>query len=267
MRKVSLCVLVLFLLMLFPLNGLAEENKGEETKAQIPDYVLDISKDNTYPNPTQDLPYLQPSELTQELLDSSEVEITNPELIRLLNESSISNSKTALLFKASIYLGQWPLNYESGETNVNWEYNKVNTNYVDNRGGRSPQKLTYTQEQQKKISGGLTAEVPNSEEVKKMMMIKAAEKTGLPLAFDTIIGYGTKKGQVYKIAPKNVGYLYAYVPAANEKGKVTYGEVYLTIKNGKRKVEVKNVTQQGIGAWIPVQDHLGFKFYTSNQPR
>ncbi|OLO25595.1 hypothetical protein BTR23_24560 [Alkalihalophilus pseudofirmus] len=266
MRKVSLCILILFLFSL-PLNGLAEENKGEEKKAKIPDYVLDISKDNTYPNPTQDLPYLQPSELTQELLDSAEVTIANPELIRLLNESSINNSKTALLFKASIYLGQWPLNYESGETNVNWEYNKVNTNYVDNRGGRSPQKLTYTQDQQKKISGGLTAEVPNSEEVKKMMMIKAAEKTGLPLAFDTVIGYGTKKGQVYKIAPKNVGYLYAYVPAANEKGKVTYGEVYLTIKNGKRKIEVKNVTQQGIGAWIPVQDHLSFKFYTANQPR
>ncbi len=100
-----------------------------------------------------------------------------------------------------------------------------------------------------------------------MMMIKAAEKTGLPLAFETVIGHGTNKGQTYNVAPKNVGYLYSYVPAANEKGKVTYGEVYLTIKHGKQKIEVKNVTQQGIGAWIPVQDYLAFKYFTSNQPR
>ncbi|WP_096201757.1 YfkD famly protein [Bacillus sp. FJAT-45350] len=267
MKKLSVIMLALFLTLL-PLHTLAEEDAKEEKKgSKIPDYVLNISKENTYHNPTQDLPHLKPSDLAEELLSESEVKIENPELIRLLNESSIGNSKLALGFKASIYLGEWPLSYDSTETNVNWEYQKVNTNYIDNRGGNSAQKLKYTQEQQKKVSGDLTAKVPNSEAVKKMMMIKAAENTGLPLGFETIIGHGTKKDHSYNVAPKNVGYLYGYVPAANEKGKVTYGEVYITIKGGKQHLEVKNVTQQGIGAWIPVQDYMSFRFLSANQPR
>ncbi|MGO4889799.1 YfkD family protein [Anaerobacillus sp. MEB173] len=266
MKKLTLFLAAIILFML-PLHSLADDKKEENAK-KIPDYVMNISKENTYPNPTQDLPQLQPSELAQELLNSADVKIENPELIRMLNETTINGSKLALLFNASIYLGQWPLAYESAETNVNWEFKKINTNYVDNRGGKAAQRMQYAQEQQKNVTGGLTAKIPNSEEVKKMMMIKATENTGLPLAFETIIGQGTKKGggHYYNIAPKNVGYLYAFVPAANEKGKVTYGEVYLKLKGGKKSLEVKNVTQQGIGAWIPVQDHLALKFNTSNHP-
>ncbi|WP_026673453.1 YfkD famly protein [Alkalihalobacterium bogoriense] len=263
-------VFLLALLVVLPLQTLAEEDdkKPKEKKGlQIPEYVLNISKENTYPNPTQDLPQLQPSEMTKELLESSNEKIENPELIRMLNESSVSFLKSALLMRASIYLGEWPLSYESTETNVNWEYKQVNTNFLDNRGGKAAKQVSYSQEQQKKVTGGLTAEIPKSEDVKKMMMIKAAEKTGLPLSFETNIGYGTKKGQVYNVQPKNVGYLYAYVPAANEKGQVTYGEVYLTLKHGKKQLEVKNVTQQGIGAWVPVQDYLSFQFHTAKHPK
>ncbi|WP_078551552.1 YfkD famly protein [Bacillus alkalicellulosilyticus] len=266
MKKVSISFFI-FLLFFLPLQGFAEEDIKKEKKNEIPDFVLSISKENTYPNPTQDLPYLQPSELTQGLLDSANEKIENPELIRILNESTISLAKTAPLFRANIYLGEWPLSYKSNETNVNWEYKQINTNFLDNRGGKAPKQLSFNQEQQKKVTGGLTAELPHSDEVKKMMMIKAAENTGLPLAFETNIGYGTKKDRVYNVQPKNVGYLYAYVPAANEKGQVTYGEVYLTVKFGKIKLEVKNVTQQGIGAWVPVQDYLAFKFNSANHPR
>ncbi|MCL7749348.1 YfkD famly protein [Halalkalibacter alkaliphilus] len=268
MKRVIIAFLAIFLLAAST-NVFAEgEGKKEEEKGfKIPDSVLKISKENTYTNPTQDLPYLQPSELAKELLDSAGVTIENPDLIRILNESTINDSKLALGFRASIYLGEWPLAYESDGTEVNWEYQKVNTNYADNRGGRSPQKITYLQEQQKKVNGGLTAKIPNSEAVKKMMMIKATEHTSLPLSFETVIGQGTRKNNTYNVAPKQVGYLHSYVPAANEKGKVTYGEVYLTFKGGKRKLEVKNVTQQGIGAWIPVQDHLSFTFVAANQPK
>nr|WP_312889296.1 YfkD family protein [Desertibacillus haloalkaliphilus] len=251
-----------------PLHSLAkEEEKNKDGGLEIPDSVLDITKENTYPNPTQDLPYLQPSELTTSLLETTDVTIENPDLIKMLNESSMNDSKLAVGFRASIYLGEWPLSYSSSETNVNWEYKKINTNYLDNRGGQAPKKMSYNQEKQQKVTGGLTANIPNKDQVKKMMMIKAAENTGLPLAFETIIGQGTKKGQVYNVSPKNVGYLYGYVPAANEKGKVTYGEVYLTFKGSKAQLEVKNVTQQGIGAWIPVQDRLSFQFITANQPK
>lgn len=263
-------VIVLITLLLFTtsFHVFAEKGDKKENKVfKIPDSVLNISKENTYTNPTQDLPYLQPSTLAKQLLESTDVKIENPDLIRILNESTINDSKLALGFRASIYLGEWPLSYDSAGTEVNWEYQKVNTNYIDNRGGRSPQKLNYTQEQQKKVSGGLTAKIPNSEAVKKMMMIKATEHTNLPLSFETVIGQGTRKTNTYNIAPKQIGYLYSFVPAANEKGKVTYGEVYLIFKGGKPKLEVKNVTQQGVGAWIPVQDHLTFSFMAANQPR
>ncbi|WNF36765.1 YfkD family protein [Bacillaceae bacterium IKA-2] len=267
MKNIIIIMTVLCLLIAQPFATLANDKKTEEKESGIPNYVLNISKENTYPNPTQDLPQLQPSKMAQELLDSGNVKIENPELIRILNESTIKGNKMAFMLNASIYLGQWPLAYESNETSVNWEYQKVNTNYHDNRGASKPRQIKYTQDQQKKVSGGLTAQIANSEDVQKMMMIKAIENSGLPLAFSTVIGHGTKKEQVYNVPVSQVGYLYSYVPAANEKGKVTYGEVYLVIKGGKKRIEVKNVTQQGIGAWIPVQDHIALKFYSANQPR
>ncbi len=244
-----------------------EQQQAKNSKIEVPNSVMKIAKENTYPNPTQDLPYLQPSELTEELIETSNVKIENPNLIRMLNESNMNKSPFSLGLRATIYLGEWPLNYESSETAPNWEYQKINTNYYDNRGGKSNYQIHYVQETQKNIKGGLTAKVPNAEDVQKMMMLKAMENTDLPLAFQTIIGAGTKKDQVYNIAPKRLGYLYGYAPAVNEKGKVTYGEVYLVMKGMKRTIVVKNVTSQGIGAWIPVQDHVSFGFITSDKPR
>ncbi|MGM0845522.1 MAG: YfkD family protein [Bacillota bacterium] len=241
--------------------------KQTEPKVQIPSSVLNIAKENTYPNPTQDLPYLQPSELTAELLDTSEVKIENPNLIRMFNESSMNKTPFAIGMRATIFLGEWPLNYESTETAPNWEFQKINTNYYDNRGGNQNYQIHYVQEAQRTIKGGLTAKVPHSDDVQKMMLLKAMEKSKLPLSFQTIVGAGTKKDHVYNISPSRLGYLYGYAPAVNEKGKVTYGEVYLVMKGSKRSIVVKNVTSQGIGAWIPVQDHVTFGFVTTEKPR
>lgn len=270
MKKI-IYMIIAFLLFLSSITNFAyaegKPDKKPAEKYKIPNSVLDISKENTYPNPTQDLPYLQPSDLAQELIDSSEVKVENPDLIRILNESSISTTPLAIGYKATIYLGQWPLRYESTETGTNWEFKQINTNYVDNRGGKAPYQIHYTQEAQKTVRGGLTAKIEDPEDVKKMMLIKAAEKTGLPLSFETIIGAGTKKDQVYNVPAKRLGYLYGYAPAVNEKGKVTYGEVYLVLKGNKKKIVIKNVTHQGIGAWIPVQDHVSFGFVASETPR
>ncbi|MDX8342699.1 YfkD family protein [Rossellomorea sp. YZS02] len=238
----------------------------EDTSVKIPNSVLNIAKENTYPNSTQDQPYLQPSEWSQELIETSNVRIENPNLIRMLNESTVNKAPTIGL-RATIYLGEWPLNYASTETSPNWEYQKVNTNYFDNRGGKNNYQIHYVQEAQKVVKGGLTAKVPHADDVEKMMLIKAMDKSKLPLAFQTIVGAGTKKDQVYNISPKRLGYLYAYAPAINEKGKVTYGEVYLVMKGTKRSIVVKNVTSQGVGAWIPVQDHVHFGFMASETPR
>lgn len=246
----------------------AEESSKRKEAVQIPNSVLNITKENTYPNPTQDLPTLQPSELTEKLIQTSKVKIENPELIRMLNETSVSSTPFALGYRAIIYLGQWPLNYESTETAPNWEFQKINTNFYDNRGGNGNYQIYYVQEAQKVVRGGLTAKVPKAENVKKMMLMKASEKTGLPLAFETVVGSGTtKKEQVYNIPAKRLGYLYAHAPAVNEKGKITYGEVYLMLKGNKNKIVVKNVTSQGIGAWIPIQDHISFVFVSSDQPK
>lgn len=237
------------------------------TAYTIPSSVMNITKENTYPNPTQHLPQLQPSELTKELMKSTKIKIENPNLIRMLNESAVSSTPFAFGYRATIFLGKWPLNYESTETSPNWEYQKINTNYQDNRGGATPYQIHYVQETQKIVRGGLTAKVPKADDVRKMMQLKATENTGLPLAFDTVIGGGTKKDQIYNIPAQRLGYLYAYAPAINEKGKVTYGEVYVVLKGSKKMVVIKNVTTQGIGAWIPIQDHVSFSFLASERPR
>jgi hypothetical protein len=262
----SVLMLLIFMFTLLP-TAFANKNPADKVKYQVPPSVKNITKENTYPNPTQDLPLLQPSDLTKKLLDSSRIKIENPDLIRMLNESSINSTPFAIGYRAIVYLGQWPLNYESMETSPNWEFQKINTNYFDNRGGNAPYHIHYVQETQKVIRGGLTAKIPNAEDVKKMMLLKATEKTKLPLAFETVIGGGTKNDHVYNIPTNRLGYLYAYAPAVNEKGKVTYGEVYLMLKGNRKFIVIKNVTSQGIGAWIPLQDYVSFGFVAAERPR
>ncbi|WYP27629.1 YfkD family protein [Alkalihalobacillus sp. FSL W8-0930] len=264
--KRKLCLLMLITVFLLTPFSHTHAKDKLDNPYKIPDSALSISKENTYTNGTQDLPYLHPSDLAKEFLESTDEEITNPDLIRLLNESHVGNPLLGLGLRVSVYLGEWPLAYESAGTEVNWQYQKVNTNYLDNRGANAPAQLTYAQDQQKKITGGLTATIPNAEAVRKMMMIHAGEKTGLPLSFETIIGQGTRKNQTYNVSTQQVGYLHSYAPAIHEKGNVTYGEVYVVVKGGKKRLEVKNITQQGIGAWIPVQDYLSFTYMAKNQP-
>ncbi|MEI4802304.1 YfkD family protein [Bacillus sp. NPDC077411] len=263
-RVCNIYITIMFsFIFLFPCSSFAKT----ELNVKVPPSVLNVSKENTYPNPTEDLPRLQPSELAKTLLETSPIKIENPDLIRMFNETSISNAPLAVGYRAKIYLGQWPLNYESIETTMNWEYRQVNRNVHDNRGGQGFYPLRYKQEAQKLVESGLTSYIKDAEDVKKMMLLKAMEKVRLPLSFKTIIGYGTQHERVYNISPKQLGYLYAYTPAVNEKGKVTFGEVYLVLKGNQRKLMIKNITSQGIGASIPIQDHLSFKFISSPDPR
>lgn len=250
-------------ILLFPYSSSAKTT----INVKMPSSVLNISKDNTYPNEVQDLPRLQPSELAKELLKTSTIRIENPDLIRMFNETSISNAPLAVGYRAKIYLGQWPLNYESTDTTINWEYKQVNRNVYDNRGVERLYPLRYKQESQKTIEGGLTAYIKDTDDVKKMILLKAMEKVQLPLSFKTTIGYGTGNGRVYNISPKQLGYLYAYTPAVNEKGKVTFGEVYLVLKGNQKRLVIKNITSQGIGASIPIQDYVSFKFISSPYPQ
>ncbi|MBB6455384.1 hypothetical protein HNQ94_003884 [Salirhabdus euzebyi] len=264
-QYLSFIIMVLVIATVLPSTVFAkEEPTDRKDEGKIPSHVLNISKENTYPNSSKDQTVLEPNELAKELIKSADIDISNPKLIKMLNESTLKPSKLAFGYRGEIYLGYWPLNYQSDESNVNWEYQQINVNMINNLGGTDKKTLNYNQEQEKRIKGGLTSKTEKADDVRKMILQTAQEQTDLPLSFETVIGQGTKKTQTYGIPPKKVGYLYAHAPALNEKGVVTFGEVYLVLKGSKKRLEVKNVTKQGIGAWIPIQDHVSFSFQIKN---
>ncbi|WP_138417987.1 YfkD famly protein [Aquibacillus sediminis] len=273
MKKfISYLILVLLCSVIAPLSIHAEdaeqedqeesesESKEEQKEDKIPSHVLTISKENTYPNSTKDEVVLEPSDLVEELIEDAEVKIENPDLIKMLNETSLKPSPIAFGYRGMIYLGHWPLSYKSDETNVNWEYQKINTNELNNLGGDNQKTMSYNQKEEKHVKGGLTAKIDRPDQIKKMMLLNAKENVDLPLSFHTVVGKGTKKDNSYGVPVKKIGSLSAFAPAVSEKGQVTFGEVYVELKGSKKRLVVKNVTKQGIGAWIPVQDHLSFSF-------
>ncbi|MFB4160515.1 YfkD family protein [Geomicrobium sp. JSM 1781026] len=250
---------ILSSLVMTPLASAAEDVKDESFDK--PEYVYSISRENTHENMTRELPYLQPAELTTRLQETSDVIIDNPSLISLLNESSIKDSKLAFGVNASIYLGPWALTYESDETTMNWEYDLINTNELDNRGGDTVGKLSYTQTENKLVEGELSSPVPQQEDVQNMMRIKATEKTSLPLSFHANIGNQTTAGPMYQVQPDQKGVVTSYVPAVHDQGTVTYGEVYVTIKGSKPAIVIKNIQEQQVDGWIPVKDYVTLKYH------
>lgn len=284
-KKVYLLIISMFIYMLIvPITVIGEEKSEEKSEEkveeeskekakdkgkekakknkdfEIPSHVLTISKENTFPNSTEDQEVVEPSELTKELIDGVDAPIENPNLIKLLNETTIKPSPIAIGYRGMVYLGRWALNYESLDTTINWEYHHINTNELNNLGGDQAQVLRYHQEKQKEIKGALTNKITDPEHIKAMMLLEAKEKTKLPLSYQTVIGKGTKKANAYNVPVKKYGYLETYAPAVNEKGEVTFGEVYVSLKGNKKSLVIKNITKQGIGGWIPIQDHISFSF-------
>ncbi|WP_077304392.1 YfkD famly protein [Terribacillus halophilus] len=262
MKFTRILIAIMALLMLtlpFSVSGKAE-NVQKKDPTEIPNHVLNISKENTYPNSNKDQIVLEPSELVKELTEESDIVIQNPELIRILNESSLKPSPLAIGYRGMIFMGHWPLEYTSEETNINWQYQKVNSNQVSNAGGESAKQMNYEQQEERYVKGGLTAEIENPKDIKLMMLQQAQKNTKLPLSFQTVIGKGTNKENEYGVPLNKAGILTAYAPAVNEKGTITFGEVYVELKGSKKQIVIKNITKQGIGAWIPIQDHLSFTF-------
>lgn len=258
----AIVLLVCFYLFLLPATIFGEEKEEEkgDDPFEPPSHVLTISKENTFPNSGEDQEVIEPSELTQELIDEMDIPIENPDLIKMLNETSLDPSPIAFGYRGMVYVGRWPLNYESSETTVNWEYQGINTNELNNLGGDTDQEMNYVQQKDKEIKGALTNKISDPEDVKKMMLLKSEAKTDLPLSYKTTIGKNTKKDNAYNVPVKKQGELQAYAPAVSEKGQVTFGEVYIELKGSKKSIAIKNVTKQGIGSWIPIQDHISFSF-------
>src|SRR5690625_4875579 len=171
--------------------------------------MLNISNENTFLNETEYQAYVEPSNLTKRLIIGSETPIDNPKLIKMLNETSIKPSPIGIGYRGMVYLGRWPLNYESEATTINWEYQPVNQNELDNIGGDKDQTLQYNQTEQKKITGALTNKISNTDDVKKMMLLNAQEETDLQIDYHAVIGQDTKKDNVYNVPVKKQGELQA----------------------------------------------------------
>lgn len=252
-------LLFVYVLMI-PLISFAKEKEQVAEQYEIPNHVLTISKENTFPNSTEDLEVVEPSKLTKSLIDEIDIPVDNPDLIKLLNETSLKPSPISIGYRGMVYLGRWALHYESTETAINWEYQQINSNELNNLGGNKAEVMSYNQQERREIKGALTNKITNPDDIKRMMLLKTKESTKLPLSFQTVIGQHTKKDNIYNIPVEKHGVLQAYAPAINEKGQVTFGEIYIELKGSKKSLVIKNVTKQGIGAWIPIQDHVSFSF-------
>lgn len=259
MRKLTFLFIFIFACSIVN-TALAKDEEKKNDEYDMPDHVLSIAKENTFPNQTKDTEEIEASDSTKELLETADVDISNPEVIKLLNETSIKPSPIGIGYRGMIYLGRWPLNYESDQTSVNWEYQEINENELNNLSGDTEQKMSYYQEERREIVGALTNEISHPNDVRIMMLQNAKKKTNLPLTYQTVIGEQTSLKNSYHVAAEEHGILQAHAPAVHEKGKVIFGEVYIELKGNKKSVVVKNVVKQGIGAWIPVQDYVSLSF-------
>ncbi|MGP4067218.1 YfkD family protein [Halobacillus sp. B29] len=258
-RKILLTAAVVWL-MGACLSGIAVEAKQEDRNdTRVPGHVVNISENNTYTNKNGEDRKLKKESRTHELLKDTNVKITNPTLIEMFNETSITPSPFAIGYRGEIFLGRWPLAYHSKETTVNWKYQKINENELNNVSGPQTEKLSYEQIVEKQVQGGLTTQTSHSDQLREMILLEAQKNTELPLAYQTVIGRGTTHSKAYDIAVDYKGVLQAYAPALKETGEAAFGDVYIQLKGSDKKVIVKNVTKQEIGAWIPVENHISFR--------
>lgn len=218
---------------------------------QVPSHVQSIEAENNADQVTRELPEIEAEELTEEWLEKLEVNITNPHLIEQLNRTEVNDSLFAFGYSSEVYLGRWPLFYQSKETAVNWAYQKVNENYI------TAGKLAYFQNEDKKISGGLQSKIANSDQVQDMILLDTKERIHWPIDFQSAFGANTEK-EVTLANRSRAEQLEAYAPAVKETGTITFGEIYLKMTGRKQELVIKNLVEDEVIAWLPIQNHLAF---------
>lgn len=236
----------------------AKEKKVEQV--DLPKNIMSIENNNTIPNVSEDNELVEENKLTKELIDALEIPLKNPDLIRLLNETTVRPSPIGIGYRGMIYLGRWPLTYESTERTVNADYQLINENKLNNSGGNSTKNVHYIQLSEKRVKGALSTKLDDAAVVKRMMLHTVKDATKLPVSYTAVVGIKSELANFYNVPVDKQGELRAYVPAIHEKGMVTYGEVYLQLKGSSKSLVVKNVTKQSVGAWMPIQDHLALSF-------
>ncbi|KAB8129365.1 hypothetical protein F9U64_15255 [Gracilibacillus oryzae] len=251
MKKIVLSLILLFIICINPLYA---------EKLEIPNHVVPVEKENTAQQMKEEETIAEPSEFVKELIDSVDIKIENPDLVKMLNESEINPSPLAIGYRGNVYLGHWPLRYDSKESNVNWEFQLINNNEANNYNGEKNIGINYEQLEEKHIKGGLTSKVNHPDQIMTMIINSAEKRHSIPLTFHAVFGKGTRLSQTYDVPVNKVGSLKAFASALQEKGQITFGEVYIELKGSKKKLVVKNVTKQEVGAFIPVENHIAFSY-------
>src|SRR5690625_3456765 len=100
-------VAVCGLLTLFSLPSLAETVEDNEGTLTLPKNVISITKENTFPNASEEMTIVEPSTFTKKLIENTEIPIENPEVITLLNESNVKTTPLTLGYQSDIFLGRW----------------------------------------------------------------------------------------------------------------------------------------------------------------
>lgn len=233
-----------------------------EIQAESEEELVNIAEENTFQRPEGEEKEVKPTKRVKELMEESGIKIENPELIKLLNESSWRTSPFAFGYHASVSLGRWPLYYTSEDSSLHTHFQSVNSNEKENHNSAKSESIYYHQFEKKRVNGALTEKVDHAEQIKEMILQQAARQYEYPLAFQATVGKDTKLSETYPVPPLQKGVLTAHVPAIKENGYVTVGEVFLKMKGSKTELVVKNVTEQEAGAFIPITDHLTFTYET-----
>lgn len=229
---------------------------------ELPSHVHSIGDINTYLNQAPSLPDLEQSELVEELIEETSVDIENRSLIEMLSKTTIKRSRFAFGYSSRVYLGQWPLSYRSDETKINWQYQKINTNQLDNKNGFGAKHMSYDQREEMHVRGGIQNQVTASDQAKEMILLAVKDQVDFPVAYQSVYGKNTQTTTAHKVEKGEVGKLESYAAAVNEKGTLTYGDVYLELSGRDYDLVINNVTEQTVTSWIPIQDHVTFSFTT-----
>src|SRR5699024_10584101 len=163
-RIYCIALIAFFLVFIFPLSSLAKEKKKDDEQQddfEVPSHVLSISKENTFPNSTEEQEIVEPSKTTKKLIEGADTEIQNPELIKMLNESSIKPSPIGFGYRGMVYLRRSPLHYKALETTVTGAYKTVNTNESKNVRVDDAKQMSYLREDEKAVTGPLTNKIKN----------------------------------------------------------------------------------------------------------
>src|SRR5699024_12202210 len=98
-------LLLMILLVNHSVDAADKDKKKEKDSFDLPKNVLPISKENTFPNVTENVEMMEPSEETKALLKTADINIENTELIAMLNETTINTYPSSIGYWAYIYIG------------------------------------------------------------------------------------------------------------------------------------------------------------------